>query len=318
MSQKTETISKHTLTPKVVKEEEEYYDDDDQLQVVEEEKKTIVAESPKPKISRWIIAGILLVVSLVLLMLYFYGDRIMRYFFGGRPAEIATNKDSKQEENNAPKVIEHNDPPNLHAVELDPRIAAKNANETPASMLKVAKDLKEKGYVLWGVSTCRYTVYQRIMFGDEKSEARKIIESLYVECRDMMTQCPGIRVFPTWIHKPSGNHAAEGCLSMEELRNMMTSTEAKLNKVEIVDVTDKPSESVQKTAPPKVEHAVAVTAQTMDKASQDSGPTAEANPQDPQDDLARMAAEMERVIKKTIKPQPNILNVYEKQKNMSM
>lgn len=71
------------------------------------------------------------------------------------------------------------------------------ATENSDSMLRLALGLKEAGVRLKGVSQCRFTQIQREAFGGRDSEARKVIESIYTECRSR-DMCPNIRGYPTW------------------------------------------------------------------------------------------------------------------------
>lgn len=70
----------------------------------------------------------------------------------------------------------------------------------PGLALSVARRLKAAGFRLYGVSRCRYTEDQRDMFGPRGSSARTVLESMYTECTPSSV-CPGISVFPTWVHK---------------------------------------------------------------------------------------------------------------------
>ena len=74
-------------------------------------------------------------------------------------------------------------------------------------LIQLAKDTKNSGLILQGVTACGWSRKQREMFGPMKSEARKIIESIYTECvsRDI---CPGITGYPTWIKVPGFKDAA--------------------------------------------------------------------------------------------------------------
>lgn len=70
--------------------------------------------------------------------------------------------------------------------------------ETPESLLKLATKAKEAGLMIQGVTQCGWTRRQREMFGGASSPARKVIESIYIECRDR-SMCPNIRGYPTWV-----------------------------------------------------------------------------------------------------------------------
>lgn len=73
------------------------------------------------------------------------------------------------------------------------------ANESDDSMMELAKSIKAVGLRLQGVSQCRWTQYQREMFGDRESAARRELESVYTECRSR-DMCPNVRGYPTWVH----------------------------------------------------------------------------------------------------------------------
>ena len=75
----------------------------------------------------------------------------------------------------------------------------KQQPQTQAELLSLAKRAKEAGLGIMGVTQCGWTRRQREMFGDRSSEARKIIESIYIECRTR-EMCPNIRGYPTWVH----------------------------------------------------------------------------------------------------------------------
>lgn len=70
--------------------------------------------------------------------------------------------------------------------------------ETPESLLELATKAKEAGLMIQGVTQCGWTRRQREMFGGASSPARKVIESIYIECRDR-SMCPNIRGYPTWV-----------------------------------------------------------------------------------------------------------------------
>lgn len=83
------------------------------------------------------------------------------------------------------------------------------SNENSNSLLHLAKRIRDSGLRLKGVSQCRFTQIQREAFGDRDSPARKIIESIYTECRNIVktdasgkevtvSSCPNIHGYPTW------------------------------------------------------------------------------------------------------------------------
>lgn len=66
-----------------------------------------------------------------------------------------------------------------------------------AELLKLATDAKNAGLIVQGVTQCGYTRKQRDLFGGPGSEARKVFESMYIECRSR-DMCPNVRGYPTW------------------------------------------------------------------------------------------------------------------------
>lgn len=72
-------------------------------------------------------------------------------------------------------------------------------SESPEDLVKLAQAAKDSGLMIMGVTQCGWTRKQREMFGGRDSEARKIIESIYVECRNR-EMCPNVRGYPTWAH----------------------------------------------------------------------------------------------------------------------
>ena len=71
--------------------------------------------------------------------------------------------------------------------------------KSPEELTKLAQKAKDAGLMIMGVTQCGWTRRQREMFGPRDSEARKIIESIYVECRTR-EMCPNVRGYPTWKH----------------------------------------------------------------------------------------------------------------------
>ncbi len=90
--------------------------------------------------------------------------------------------------------------------------------ENSDSLLKLAIGLRDSGMKLKGVSQCRYTQIQREAFGGRDSEARRVIESIYTECRSR-DMCPNIRGYPTWTlsdRQWPGNRSANALRAMLE------------------------------------------------------------------------------------------------------
>lgn len=89
-------------------------------------------------------------------------------------------------------------------------------NETDETLFKLAKDLKEAGFTIYGRTQCRWTKVQRDMFGDIGAKARKELESMYVECVTS-EMCPNVKGYPTWI---SGDRQFGGFQPPAKLRLM--------------------------------------------------------------------------------------------------
>ena len=93
--------------------------------------------------------------------------------------------------------------------------------ETDETLMKLAERLKKAGFTLQGVSHCKWTKIQREMFGAREAEARKVLESIYIECRgeDM---CPGLRGYPTWVR---GDRKFGGFQPPDKLRAIVAEME---------------------------------------------------------------------------------------------
>ena len=84
-------------------------------------------------------------------------------------------------------------------------------------LLKLAKDAKDAGLVVQGVTQCGWTRKQREMFGDASSQARKAFESIYVECRSR-EMCPNVRGYPTWSR---GDQMFPGFKDVDKIRELI-------------------------------------------------------------------------------------------------
>ena len=93
--------------------------------------------------------------------------------------------------------------------------------ETDESLARLAQKLKDTGFTMQGVSHCKWTKIQREMFGSREAKARKILESIYIECRgeDM---CPGLSGYPSWVR---GDRKWAGFQPPAKLRAMATEME---------------------------------------------------------------------------------------------
>ena len=113
-----------------------------------------------------------------------------------------------------PEVITEQPTVNIHATQSENTRMA--VTENSDSMLKLAIGLRDAGMKLKGVSQCRYTQIQREAFGGRTSEARRVIESIYTECRSR-DMCPNIRGYPTWTlndRQWPGNRSANALRAM--------------------------------------------------------------------------------------------------------
>lgn len=88
---------------------------------------------------------------------------------------------------------------------------------SPAELLGVAQAAKDAGFVIQGVTQCIWTRRQRELFGDAKSPARKVIESIYIECRSR-EDCANVRGYPTWTR---GDTQFPGYRDLDAIRVMV-------------------------------------------------------------------------------------------------
>jgi hypothetical protein len=89
--------------------------------------------------------------------------------------------------------------------------------ESPEELAKLAQAAKDAGLMIMGVTQCGWTRKQRELFGERNSDARKIIESIYIECRTR-EMCPNIRGYPTWVH---GDQQFPGFKDTDNLRALI-------------------------------------------------------------------------------------------------
>jgi hypothetical protein len=86
----------------------------------------------------------------------------------------------------------------------------------PEELLALAESAKRAGLIIMGVSQCGWTRRQREMFGGADSPARKVIESIYIECRTR-EMCPNIRGYPTWTRGDQQFPGFKGAQALREL-----------------------------------------------------------------------------------------------------
>ena len=110
-------------------------------------------------------------------------------------------------------------------------------NETPESMLKLAKEIEASGLTIHGVTQCGWTRKQREIFGDRTAEARKVFERVYIECttRDM---CPDIRGYPSWKY---GLQVFPGFKTAAQIRALIKSLQS-TPKQEMLHMPSEPME----------------------------------------------------------------------------
>lgn len=88
---------------------------------------------------------------------------------------------------------------------------------TEQELLALATEAKNAGLVVQGVTQCGYTRKQRELFGGPNSEARKVFESIYIECRSR-DMCPNVRGYPTWTR---GEQMFPGYRNVERIRELI-------------------------------------------------------------------------------------------------
>jgi hypothetical protein len=118
---------------------------------------------------------------------------------------------------------------------------------SPAEMLALAKKIKASGLMVYGVTQCGWTKRQREMFGDRNSEARKLFESSYIECRTR-EMCPNVRGYPTWIH---GDQQYPGFKDADKIKQLVN----EVGTLPSQAMLKMPSEPVEENLPNSI-HAV--------------------------------------------------------------
>lgn len=136
-------------------------------------------------------------------------------------------------------------------------LKAENSAETRDAMSKLASRAKAAGLKLQGVSQCKWTQYQREMFGQHGDQGRKDLESIYTECRSS-EMCPNIKGYPTWVH---GDRQYPGFKSPAALGALINEVE----QVQALPMLQAPSEPIQENHPDAVP-ALKTGTETMDPA----------------------------------------------------
>jgi len=125
---------------------------------------------------------------------------------------------------------------------------SKDHYETEDTLLTLARRAKKVGLMLQGTSNCGWSTEQREMFGDRGSEARKVLESIYIECVTS-EMCPNVRGFPTWVYK---DKQYPGFKSPTALRTLIN----ELESVQPRPMISGPSEPIDEVNIPDAENAV--------------------------------------------------------------
>ena len=203
----------------------------------------------RPKMTRWIIAGVILLFSFLGLIWYFFGERIMNYLkFNKTTTTTGTSENpivrppSYQEQSN-------NDD-GLQILEHFPKdVQERVKSETDESLWPLVLELKANGFQVFGNAQCGYTKIQRRIFGGSTSKTRKAFEELFVECFPTNNNCVGIRAFPTWKHTPTGE-VIEGFQEPDNLRKIIEQVKDK-QKQQTTTITQ-PPQTIQVPPPTSI------------------------------------------------------------------
>lgn len=199
----------------------------------------IVEPPKKPNFKRrLLLSAIIFGVALALLIgWHFHYKREKKLREASKEKKQVENGEEKQDEGSAEKV--------------DTR-----------AMLALAKNLRNNGFKMLGVTQCGWTKHQRDAFGERGTESRKALEDIYVECHTM-DMCPGVQGYPTWQHEPSGQmfpgfRDADGLNTLlAEAKNLPKKSKQELPepekpKIEIIDdgegMDEKEAEESENTA----------------------------------------------------------------------
>ena len=194
----------------------------------------------RPKLTRWVIAGIILFVSFLGLIWYFFGERIMNYLKFSKNGGGATGTPPIPDSRPPPYQEHQKEDDGLQILQRFPKeLQDRVKNETEDSLLSLVNDLKANNFQIFGNAQCGFTKVQRTVFGGATSKSRKAFEELFFECFPTNNNCAdmGIRAFPTWKHTPTGE-ILEGFQEPESLRKM------------IRDIKEKRQQQQPQTQPP--------------------------------------------------------------------
>ena len=138
--------------------------------------------------------------------------------------------------------------PATGTAEKQPKPFDAREGETEDSLLTLVERAKKAGLTLQGVTQCIWSKRQREMFGDRNSKARKVLESIYIECRTR-DMCPGITGYPTWVYS---DKKFPGFKSPTDLRALVHRVEQMQPRPMLQDS----SEPIDEVNIPDAKHAV--------------------------------------------------------------
>lgn len=177
---------------------------------------------------KFIYAAVIFAIALALLTSYYFSNK--------RREKLESDIKSDEKAKKIAKSM----------IERDEEPAAPPA-ASEEELLDLAKRLKKHGIKVYGVTPCGWTKRQRDMFGARDSPARKVMESLYTECRSPDV-CPGVMGYPTWKH---GEHSFPGFKNVSDLeeiisevKNKKRATAPRVHKkrVEVMEVVEEVSD----------------------------------------------------------------------------
>lgn len=164
---------------------------------------------------------------------------------------------------------------------------------SPEELLQLAKDAQNAGLMVMGVTQCGWTRKQREMFGGADSEARKVFEKIYIECRNR-EMCPNVRGYPSWVR---GDQIFPGFKDPAKIRELIKEVGPLPAQQQVRD-----SALPNEANIPDAKHAVPSAPLPQDTKAQDDALVAETKLLDPaaptakqQARLAEMEAEEEAV-----------------------
>jgi hypothetical protein len=171
------------------------------------------------------------------------------YFFKGTPAmpgsvaavrELFRPREALADDLAPPAADGPGPAPSAPAATAGREVASKfPPGGSPEKMLQVARAAKDAGFTLMGVTQCVWTRRQRELFGGADSPARKLLESIYVECRSR-EDCPNVRGYPTWAR---GERQFPGFRDLDAIAAIVKDA-AQEPRVQMLQMAPEPTEDV--------------------------------------------------------------------------